>query len=100
MNHGLHRVTAFELVGPYILALEFDDGTRRTINFEAVLEGEIYGPLRDSRLFAQVDLDPEVHTIVWPNGADFDPETLHDWPKYEIELIEMGKRWSSVRAHA
>ena len=34
-------------------------------------------------LFGQVWIDPEVHTLVWPNGADFDPATLHDWP-YEI----------------
>lgn len=28
-------------------------------------------------------IDPEVHTLVWPNGADCDPAILHDWP-YEI----------------
>jgi hypothetical protein len=32
-------------------------------------------------LFEQVKIDPEVHTLVWPNGADFDPATLHDWPE-------------------
>jgi hypothetical protein len=36
------------------------------------------GPLRDQALFRQVRLDSEVHTLVWPNGADFDPATLHD----------------------
>jgi hypothetical protein len=30
-------------------------------------------------LFNQVRIDPEVHTLVWPNGADFDPAMLHDW---------------------
>lgn len=35
----------------------------------------------DERVFNQVEIDPEVHALVWPNGADFDPETLHDWLK-------------------
>lgn len=38
-----------------------------------VLAGDIYGPLHDPSVFASVEIDPEVHTLVWPNGADFDP---------------------------
>jgi hypothetical protein len=50
------------------------------IDFEPVLHGELYAPLRDPDFFARVALDPEAGTLVWPNGADFDPATLHDWP--------------------
>jgi hypothetical protein len=46
------------------------------------LFGNLYGPLRDISLFNQVRIDPEVKTLDWPNGADFDPATLHDWPRY------------------
>jgi hypothetical protein len=49
-------------------------------------------------LFSQVRIDPEVHTLVWPNGADFDPATLHDWPVYERELRERAGRWALVQA--
>ncbi len=48
-----------------------------------MLAGELFGPLRDPELFAQVSLDQEVHTIVWPTAADFGPATRHDWPEHE-----------------
>jgi hypothetical protein len=32
---------------------------------------------RDPDLFRQVAVDPELGTIVWPNGADMDPDVLH-----------------------
>ena len=58
-----------------------------------MLAGELYGPLRDEKLFNRVTIDPEVHTLVWPNGADFDPETLHDWPKSAKAMQRMAARW-------
>ena len=68
------------------LRVKFDDGQEREIDFRPVLTGELYGPLKDDKLFSQVSIDPEIHTLVWPNGADFDPETLHEWPKYVQEI--------------
>ena len=90
------RVTsnqAFEIVSAYILRVRFDDDTEQVINFQPVLAGELYGPLRNLSLFNRVRIDPEVHTLVWPNGADFDPATLHDWPQYVQELAARAKRW-------
>lgn len=86
MNHPIYRITSVECVAGYSLRLAFDDGLTRTINLEPILAGEIYGPLRDPAVFAQVAVDPEVHTIVWPSGADFDPATLHDWPEHEADF--------------
>ncbi len=82
MTHPIYRIRSFKIVGPYSLWVEFDDGSEQTINFQAVLAGELLGPLRDLTVFNQVSIDPEVHTLVWPNGADFDPATLHDWPQH------------------
>ncbi len=100
MNHSVYRILSFKLVGPHSLHVEFDDGIERRVDLEGVLEGEVFGPLKDSRLFAQVDLDPEIHTLVWPNGADFDPETLHEWPKYAKEMREMAQRWAAAQTRA
>jgi len=94
MTHQIYRVVRFEIVGPYTLRVEFDDGVEQVIDFRPVLAGPMYGALRDESLFRQVEIDPEVHTLVWPNGADFDPETLHDWPRYVEEMGRMAKRWA------
>jgi hypothetical protein len=93
MIHPIYRIQTFEIVSAYILRVRFDDATEQVINFQPVLAGELYGPLRDLSLFNQVRIDPEVHTLVWPNGADFDPATLHDWPQYVQELAARAKRW-------
>jgi hypothetical protein len=98
MTHGIYRITAFSIVGPYTLQVAFDDQTEQTIDFHPILSGELYRPLRDLSIFNEVQIDPEVHTLVWPNGADFDPATLHDWPQLKEELIERAKRWELVPA--
>ena len=99
MNHPIYRITSVECISPHSLHLHFNDGLSRTIDFESILKGELYGPLRDPAVFAQVALDPEVHTVVWPGGADFDPATLHDWPEHEAAFRAAAERWSRVGAN-
>lgn len=100
MTHPIYRITSLERAGTFSLHLRFDDGLERTIDFKPVLEGELYGPLRDPEVFCQATIDPEVHTVVWPCGADFDPATLHDWPDHEPAFRAAAKRWSLAQAVA
>src|SRR3989442_3192397 len=95
MIHPIYRVVSFAIVAPYTLRVTFDDTTTQVIDFSPIFEGELYGPLRDVALFNQVQLDPEVHTLVWPNGADFDPSTLHDWPQHLEALAAAAKQWEA-----
>src|SRR6266581_5154864 len=92
--HPIHRVRAFTIEAPYTLRVQFDDNTEQLIDFRPVLAGELFGPLNDLQLFNQVRIDPEVRTLVWPNGAHFDPETLHNWPMYVAALASRAKQWS------
>jgi len=98
MTHPIYRVRCFEIVSAYTLRVRFDDGAEQTINFRPMLAGKLYGPLRDLEMFNQVRIDLEVETLVWPNGADFDPATLHDWPMYEQAFRELARRWEPVQA--
>ena len=86
MSHALYDVTAFEAVKPYTLRVHFSDQTEQVIDFQPVLHGEMYAPLRNLDYFNQVRLDAETKTLVWPNGADFDPYVLHEWPRVGGQL--------------
>ena len=93
--HPIHRAVGFEKVSPFILAVSFEDGTTQVIDFKPIVSGELYGPL--AQHFDEVQLDEEAHTLVWPNGADFDPAILHDWPEKGPELARLVAGWG-VRA--
>lgn len=72
------RVRSVEPLERFTLRLVFDDETVCELDLEGELWGPMFEPLRnDPTLFRQVRVDPELGTIVWPNGADFDPDVLH-----------------------
>jgi len=72
------RIRSVEPLAGFALRLGFDDGTVREIDLVAELWGPVFEPLRDDpQLFRQVRVDEELGTIVWPNGADLDPDVLH-----------------------
>lgn len=75
MNY--HVVDARHVRG-HTLWLRFRDGTSGEINLGPVLAGPVLEPLKDVEVFKQFSIHPEFHTLVWPNGADFAPEFLHD----------------------
>jgi hypothetical protein len=71
-------VVGVEVLGAHRLRLSFADGTRGVVDLSYLLgRGPVFEPLRDEEYFAQVRVDPEGGTIVWPNGADVAPETLY-----------------------
>lgn len=58
--------------------LEFSTGEQKVVNLEPLLRGPVFEPIRQSReMFCAVNIDPELGTIVWPNGADMDPDVLY-----------------------
>jgi len=97
MNHEIHRVVSFEKVAPFTLRVGFDNGTSQVIDFGPVLTGELYGPLQDPSFFHRVRIDSEVHTLIWPNGADFDPATLHNWPECAPTLKALAETWDFTK---
>ncbi|MCB1625650.1 MAG: DUF2442 domain-containing protein [Pseudomonadales bacterium] len=72
----LPRITDARYISGYTVWLRFMDGSEGSVDLSAELTGPIFEPLHDRAIFAQVRLHPELHKLVWPNGADFAPEFL------------------------
>jgi hypothetical protein len=76
-----YDIVAVQHLGAHRLRLTFADGVVSEVDFTAKLEaavGPVFEPLKDPDFFAQVRVDPEVGTIVWPNGADLSPDVLYE----------------------
>ena len=62
----------------YRLHLRFEDGAEGTVDVAALVPFEgVFAPLRQREVFTAVEVDPELGTVRWPNGADLDPDVLY-----------------------
>ena len=73
-----YRLTDAKHISGYVLHFKFSDGLEGDVDLREEIHGPIFEPLRDVETFKRFRLDPELRTLVWPNGADFSPELLHE----------------------
>ena len=73
------RISQVSHIKDYKLELVFTNGIRSTLDFrdKVVGRGGVFSPLEDVDFFRQVQIDPEIGTLVWPNDVDFDPDVLY-----------------------
>ena len=74
----IHDIVHVEVTGDYDLRVVFDDGAVRDLSLEGQLDGPVFEPLRDPRMFARVEVDGESGTVTWPTGADLDPIVIYE----------------------
>jgi hypothetical protein len=69
-------VTEAQYVSANVLELTFSDGVKANVDYSIWIEKyPFFEPLKDEEYFKNFLLDG--WTVVWPNGADIAPETLH-----------------------
>ena len=78
MTDSTPKLKTAEYLDGYRLRLNFEDGRVGELDLEDQLWGEVFEPLRDIEQFRDFRIDPELHTIVWPTGADLAPEYLYE----------------------
>ncbi len=83
------RVSSVRCLTGFVVELGFTDGTLRTLDLDRLVRGPIFEPLRrDPALFRAVRVDPGSGTVVWPNGADLDPDVL----RWDLKSVEPDAR--------
>jgi len=73
----MFRIKAALPLDAFKVRVTFTNGEQRTIDLGPYLRGPIFEPLRDVHAFRGLTVDPLLGTIVWPNGADIDPDVLY-----------------------
>ncbi len=72
------EITDVEVLRDRVVRLTFSDGVVRDVDLAPYLWGPAMAALAsDTELFNAVRVDAELGTIVWPTGADLDPDVLH-----------------------
>jgi len=72
------HIKSVKHISDFKIWVAFDDGTEGQVDLEGHLEGPVFEPLTDQDYFSRVSIDPELETIVWPNGADLAPEFVKE----------------------
>lgn len=73
------RVRAISVQSEYRLAVTFVDGSSGIADLSSLVSAKdagIFAPLADPKVFEQAQV--ELGVITWPNGADLDPDWLHE----------------------
>lgn len=78
----MHDVVDAQWLNGYRVRLTFDTGERRDVDISTLTPFDgVFERLKDEAFFRQLCVDPDVGTIVWPNGADLCPDVLYDRSK-------------------
>lgn len=75
----LKNIVFVSPVEGYRLKIRCEDGVEGIVDLGEVLSFRgVFAPLQEPDYFAQVQVDPELGTVSWPNGADLDPDVLYN----------------------
>jgi hypothetical protein len=83
-------ITEVAIVRHGVLRLTFADGLTGEVEVLDRMRGPVFEEARTADGFAQVTVDQETGTVVWPGGADLAPDTLYErvrtgaWPDQDV----------------
>ncbi|OOV86879.1 DUF2442 domain-containing protein [Oceanospirillum linum] len=84
----MQHVTSAKYLSGYKIWVAFDDDTSGKVGLECVLKGSVFEPLKDIGTFQQLAVDPELETVVWPNGVDLALEFLKELQLKQSQAVQ------------
>jgi len=89
----VHVVNA-KYVDGYRIEVTFNDGRKGIADFRDALIGPVFEKLKDESEFRRFEVDKELDTLVWANGADLAPEYIYFQAfKRDLDLREQFRDW-------
>jgi hypothetical protein len=74
-----YHIVAVRVVGRFRIWLRFEDGLEGEADLSDLVGWGVFKRWADHPSeFAQVEIDPECATVVWPGGLDVAPDGLYD----------------------
>jgi len=90
-------IVSVQVAGKHKLHLEFEDGTKGTVDLSNIIEfSGIFEVLEDPQQFSKVKVNEELGVVCWSNGADLDSDVLYSivsgapLPKYDAVKTPSG----------
>ena len=74
----MHYVVDASHLDAHKLRIRFDNDVVRIVDLSDHLDGPVFEPLKDLSYFKQFQVNHDIDTVIWPNGADFSPDFLYD----------------------
>ena len=74
----MHYVVDASYLGAYKLKIRFENDEVRIVDLSDHLDGPVFEPLKDLSYFKQFQVNHDIDTVVWPNGADVSPDFLYE----------------------
>ena len=87
MNLPSYYITDATVIDHGVLRLTFADGLSGEVEVLDRMHGPVFERARTPEGFAEVEVDAEIGTVVWPGDVDLAPDTLYErvrtgvWPQ-------------------
>ncbi|HYC03849.1 MAG TPA: DUF2442 domain-containing protein [Azospirillaceae bacterium] len=73
----MYRIISATARPGFLVDLTWEDGSRSSIDFRPLLQGEVFAPLRDPAWFAaHVAVEEDGHALGWPGELHFSADSL------------------------